>query len=132
MTKLNLAALNIALVASETRKPVTSTKVKRPVREIRKEMNRVLSDSFLMVILNNLLAQHGEKVDAANATWLVDHDDCARVLRTSYNAHCATPDAKMDSNGARNLWTQVYQQAHGEDSEVIFHEAASDAEAERD
>lgn len=132
MSKLNLAALNIALVQSEARRPITNPAVKRPVRDIRKTMRESLETPMLQAILSTVLASYGQRVEANNATWLFDHDDCARVIRTAYNTHIASNGHKMDSDGARNLWTQVYQQAHGEDSDVTFNEAATDAEAERD
>lgn len=125
MSKLNLnfAAISINAGTADSRTPITSEKVARPLREIVATLHESARQAAWQAVMQSIAEMHGERVEAKGAIWLVNDDECARALRVNYNL--IQPEyfpskvvRKMDKAKSREVWTALFQQAFGTEKEV--------------
>ena len=117
---LNMAKLSVKAVDTEKR-AITSEKVQRPTRDILAAINADVRAKAWEATITSVANAHGERVDAKGAVWIVNNDEAARALRVNYNLiqpEYFTGDerktVKLDKQGSRDLWTQVFQMKYGE------------------
>lgn len=113
MSKINFAKLRVQVSEAESRTPITSEKVKRPVQAIVAEIHKSVRESIWQQALQTITEMHGKPVDAKGASWLVNDDEAARAIRVNYNL--IQPDyfengrktQKMTKEQSQDLWTQI-------------------------
>lgn len=118
--QIDWSQIRVETTKAESRKPITSAHVQRPTREIRAQMQSQIKESLRNVIFESLLAMYGKPVYAKGANWLVDHANCAHALRVAYNTHLAESGEKLTTQGAREVWSQIYGKAFPDDDAPVF------------
>jgi len=79
MTKLNLnlSALSVNVGDAQSRTPITSAAVKRPLREIVAQLHEPARGAAWGAVLETIAGLHGTNVMANGAAWIVSDDDAA-------------------------------------------------------
>lgn len=115
---LNMSALKVKTIDTDKRS-ITSASVVRPTREIIAQMNEQARQAAWQGVLQTIADMHNKPVEAKGANWDVNDDEAARAIRVNYNL--IQPDyfperktLKMDKQGSRELWTQIFQMKYGE------------------
>ena len=117
---LNMSKLTVKAVDTEKR-AIAAEKVQRPVRDILAQINEASRMAAWAGVVQTIAEKHGQRVEAKGAIWEVNNDEAARALRVNYNliqpeyfSGDERKTVKLDKQGSRDLWTQVFQMKYGE------------------